>query len=416
MELHELLGDILYERALLAERTHHPAQFEELRARLALYDATGVRRLLLASPGHVRITSDPAGAAVEIQEYVVDPQHRRKLGPARPLGTTPLGPIELAQGSYLLTLKRPGKAPEDQAVHYPFLVERAAELTLAVPLPRPEEIPAGYIYVPPGRFLFGTASEEMVRQTFLSTVPIHEQRTGAYLIARHETTYGDWIEFLRALPPRERVRHLPRGHGSQDGPNLELRELADGRWQLMMQPVVKSFTVREGEKVRYPTRRQHAEQDWLRMPVGGLSQGDAQAYAAWLDRTGRVPGARLCDEYEWERAARGADDRELPSGDALETDDANFDLTYGREGRDMGPDEVGTHPVSRSPFGVEDMAGNVIEWTRSRLRPEEGLIRGGSYFHALMTQRSTNRSPIDPGFHELWLGVRICADAPAPRR
>jgi serine/threonine protein kinase/formylglycine-generating enzyme required for sulfatase activity len=419
-ELHDLLGDILYERVLLAERTHRSAQFEELRARLALYDAAGVRRRRLAAPGHVRITSQPAGATVEIQEYLVDPQRQRRLGPAHPLGTTPLEPIELAQGSYLLTLKRPGpapgEAPDEPVVRYPFVVERAAELTLDVPLPRPGEIPAGYVYVPPGRFLFGTASEEMVRQTFLSTVPIHEQRTGAYLIARYETTYGDWVEFLRALPPHERVQHLPRGHSSQGGPNLELRELDDGRWQLLMQPVVKSFLVREGERVHYPTRRLHAVQDWLRMPVGGLSQGDALAYAAWLDRTGRVPGARLCDEYEWERAARGADDRELPNGDALGTDDANYDLTYGREGRDMGPDEVGTHPASRSPFGVEDMAGNVIEWTRSRLNPGEGLIRGGSYFHALMTQRSTNRSPIDPGFHEAWLGVRICADYPAPPR
>ena len=51
----------------------------------------------------------------------------------------------------------------------------------------------------------------------------------------------------------------------------------------------------------------------------------------WLDRTGRVPGARVCEEREWERAARGADDRMYPHGDNLEPDDANFDETYGKD-------------------------------------------------------------------------------------
>ena len=82
-------------------------------------------------------------------------------------------------------------------------------------------------------------------------------------------------------------------------------------------------------------------QDWLRMPVSAISFEDAQAYVAWLSHTGRVPGARLCDEREWERAARGADARAFPGGAALEQDDANFDRTYGRIAAGFGPDEVG---------------------------------------------------------------------------
>ena len=49
--------------------------------------------------------------------------------------------------------------------------------------------------------------------------------------------------------------------------------------------------------------------------------------------------------------ARGADDREFPGGDFLDPDDANFDETYAREPASMGPDEVGSYPASRSPFG-----------------------------------------------------------------
>ena len=59
--------------------------------------------------------------------------------------------------------------------------------------------PTGFVYVPPGEFWFGDADEQL-RTQFLDTVPIHRRRTDAYLIARHETTYAEWIAFLNALP------------------------------------------------------------------------------------------------------------------------------------------------------------------------------------------------------------------------
>src|SRR5205814_1205645 len=54
--------------------------------------------------------------------------------------------------------------------------------------------------------------------------------------------------------------------------------------------------------------------DWARLPVDGASREDGEQFAAWLARSGRVPGARLCTDREWERAARGADDRRYPNG------------------------------------------------------------------------------------------------------
>ncbi len=96
----------------------------------------------------------------------------------------------------------------------------------------------------------------------------------------------------------------------------------------------------------------------MRFPVAGVSSVDTQRYFAWLRQTGQVPDARLCTELEWEQAARGADDRLFPHGDELEGDDANFDVTYGRMTPRTGPTPVGSHPVSRSPFGVDDLAGN----------------------------------------------------------
>ena len=152
----------------------------------------------------------------------------------------------------------------------------------------------------------------------------------------------------------------------------------------------------------------------MRFPVSGITSGDAQAFLDWLNRSGRVPGARLCTEYEWERAARGADDREYPHGDLLEPDDANYDETYGRNPRAMGLDEVGAHPLSRSPFGVDDLAGNVWEYVRSTTSADPCLARGGSFYMNPVASRSVNRQPIECTLRDTNAGLRVCATPVSP--
>jgi formylglycine-generating enzyme required for sulfatase activity len=168
-----------------------------------------------------------------------------------------------------------------------------------------------------------------------------------------------------------------------------------------------------GRKLLYAKRNRRRQQDWTRFPALGISADDATAYVAWLAATGRVPGARLCTDREWERAARGADARQFPQGDFLLPDDANFDRTYGREPLGYGPDEIGSHPASRSPFGVEDMCGNVSEWTRSSLEPGALALRGGSYHDDEIRCRIPNRRVPESSLRDLGIGIRVCADFPA---
>src|SRR6185295_11706985 len=139
----------------------------------------------------------------------------------------------------------------------------------------------------------------------------------------------------------------------------------------------------------------------------------ALAYAAWLDRTGKLPGARPCNEREWERAARGADDRRFPHGDLLAPNDADLAETYGRKPEAFGPDVVGSHPASDSPFGVADLAGNAWEWMRSATDPEVARYSGGSFYQDALSARSNNREPSEPALRDLAIGVRICASAPS---
>jgi formylglycine-generating enzyme required for sulfatase activity len=263
------------------------------------------------------------------------------------------------------------------------------------------------LYVPPGTFLFGSADSTDLRRGFLNAAPVHEVTTPGYFIAQHEVTIGEWIAFLDDLAPDERRRRTPSSISPQA--SLQLTELAPKKWQLTITPSTRTYVVETGQRLRYDKRTRRAEQDWTRFPVAAVSFEDANAYTAWLDRTGRVPGAHVCDEYEWERAARGADGRRFPNGATLAPDDADIDVTYGREPVAFGPDEVGSHPASRSPVGADDMAGNVWEWTRSVQAPGLPVARGGGWYNAELSARSVNREWGEPTQRHVWIGVRVCA-------
>jgi formylglycine-generating enzyme required for sulfatase activity len=184
-----------------------------------------------------------------------------------------------------------------------------------------------------------------------------------------------------------------------------------GRFTLVLEPLPKqSYRAGEGELIEYPGRSVRKQVRWERLPVSGVSYDDVRAYIAWLHRSGRVRGARICTIREWERAARGSDGRSFPHGDTLRPSDANFDETYGQAA--FGPDEAGSFPASDSPFGIADLVGNVWEWTID----DHGLwFKGGSFYHERITALSSNVQHAEPGLRNARTGLRICADA-APAR
>jgi formylglycine-generating enzyme required for sulfatase activity len=325
--------------------------------------------------------------------------------PRQLVGQAPLSALTLPPGSVVLAFEAPGHV----AARLPVLLSRGENLRLRIALPTAESAPAGMVYVPPGRFLFGSADSSDLRRGFLSAAPLHEVSTAGYFIGRNEVTFAEWIEFLDDLAPEERRRRSPRSNIAES--SLTLTEIGPRRWRFTMTPTTRTYTAETGQRLRYEGRAKRADQDWTRFPVSAVSYEDAVAFAAWLDRTRRIPGARLCDEYEWERAARGADARTFPTGATLAPDDANIDVTYGRQPLAFGPDEVGSHPGSRSPVGADDMAGNVWEWTRSVETPGAPVAHGGCWYEGELSARSMNRDLGEPTERHLVIGLRLCVSA-----
>ncbi|HET7502507.1 MAG TPA: SUMF1/EgtB/PvdO family nonheme iron enzyme [Kofleriaceae bacterium] len=391
--LRALFAELTFERMLRAERDHHDDFAEELAGRLAAYD-DGHHQSALDPVAHLELDVAPRGTRVQV--------HRTGMPPDL-LGIAPLPRLTVPPGTLILELAAPGHV----VTRLPVLLARGETYKQQIVLPVESTAPPGMIFVPPGRFLFGSMDITDLRRGFLNAPPEHEVYTEAYYIARYETTFAQWIEFLDDLTPEERRRRSPSSVNPQS--SLTLSEIGPRRWQLALTPTTRTYVAETGQPVRYEHRTKRAVQDWSRFPVSAVSYDDATAYVRWLDRTGRVPGARLCDEYEWERAARGADGRTFPSGNTLGPDDANIDVTYGRDPLAFGPDEVGSHPASRSPIGAEDMAGNVWEWTRSVESPDAPVARGGGWYYAEVNSRSVNREHGEPTERNMHMGVRVCA-------
>jgi len=168
-----------------------------------------------------------------------------------------------------------------------------------------------------------------------------------------------------------------------------------------------------------------------KLPVFGVTRKDAKAYCEWV-------GARLPTEAEWEFAARGTKKNLFPWGLDWKEKHANhgrFDQKRSTSSDDESDGyrysaPVGSFPKGRSPYRLDDMAGNVSEWvedcyytTYYRKAPEKNpvyhtedclsyVVRGGSWMSPRWETRTAYRLAAMPNSRSLTIGFRCALSGP----
>jgi formylglycine-generating enzyme required for sulfatase activity len=234
---------------------------------------------------------------------------------------------------------------------------------------RPKVEVPGMVYVPAGEFVMGGDFGEF------DEAPRHRVYLDAFYIDRHEVTNEEYGRCVRAGRCR---------------PSAAAR---DRRFNGPRQPVVS------------------------------ISWHDARDYCRFAGQK------RLPTEAEWEKAARGTDERRYPWGNEFRRECVN--LRSDVDGyRYTAP--VGSFPCGASPYGALDMAGNAWEWCedwwdgsyyavsparnpRGPRRSPRGrrCMRGGTWkYEVAFFVATTNRSHTFPTKRTPWVGFR-CAKSEA---
>ena len=155
---------------------------------------------------------------------------------------------------------------------------------------------------------------------------------------------------------------------------------------------------------------------------------DAYDYAAWLAQRTEQPW-RLPTEAEWEKAARcdprdplgASSERIYPWGDTFDAARCNTGASKIGHTTPVGwygpddPDPRAGRKSGASPCGVEDLAGNVWEWTASAYAAdyskselsspyestENRVLRGGSWGDSARIARAACRNVVG------WVGLTV---------
>ena len=268
-----------------------------------------------------------------------------------------------------------------------------------VPHGRPD-LAGTSVLIPGGEFVLGVdaATEPL---SLDNERPAHVVDVPSFRIGRVPVTNGEWAQFI------------------DDGGYTQQRWWSARGWEHRVQADLTAPEFWNPDRGR--TRFGHVEEIPADEPVQHVTFFEAEAYAAWA-------GARLPTEVEWEKACAwdpvaGARRRYPWGAEKPSTRHANLG------GDALRPAPVGAYPAGASAYGVEQMLGDVWEWTTSPLRPWPGftpmiyqrysepffdgdfqVLRGGSWAVSADILRPSFRNWDHPIRRQIFSGVRLAWD------
>ena len=230
------------------------------------------------------------------------------------------------------------------------------------------------IWIPAGPFLMGNNGAEPY--SWSDELPQHSVYLSGYWIGKYAVTRGEYRRFMEAT-----------GHA------------APAYWDAVQDWGTGSFTQTDDH------------------PVVGVTWYDAEAYCAWA-------GGHLPTEAQWEKAARwtGSYPNVYPWGNAWDAEKCNNWYDHNAAGggyKRYQTAPVGSYPSGASPYGLQDMAGNVWEWVADWYVSYPGspspfdytgsyrVLRGGSWGVSDNPDRCAGRGGNSPSNGWNYFGFRL---------
>ena len=242
------------------------------------------------------------------------------------------------------------------------------------------------VWIPPGKFRVGPDKDVV--------------ELGGFSLSKHPVTNGQFGEFIRG-----------KAYASHE--SAETDQSDEGEYQ-------------NGELLQHWSEYDGPPLNKTDHPVVFVSYLDALAYCEWAGLS--IPG-----EFMWEKAARGTDGRTFPWGeDAPQKHQRVSSGRYQRvatHGHYLATEttEVGKLPQVRSPYGCEQMAGNVSTWCQpgdptnagefpparpkpkmpTARKPVQAAVRGGAFKRqGVQTLRTFHRRNLSVIRRNDWVGIR----------